>query len=332
MILQSHLRAADEKTTIPTIKVETAHIKGPGKIYIYNDRLAFKNPDGPQCIFDPTKLRRIYAYGHVQFTTYALLKLKELGAEYCLHSATGHKFHARLSWNNNANIRLRIKQHAVSNSYDFRLCVSKEIVTQKISSQLDDWRHYQRQGKARSCMLRDHLKKSLTNITNAEELEELRGLEGSAGALWFLFLREQLIHDWRFERRSRRPARDPVNALLSLGYTLLINQMTAAIESRGLEPYLGIYHSFRSGRMSLACDLVEPLRSPAVERWVIASCNEGIISDDDFIYDNAKCQLSGGAFTNVISSWQSHVEGMGLRERTETLISDFVEKMLKWRC
>ena len=73
---------------------------------------------------------------------------------------------------------------------------------------------------------------------------------------------------WRFVQRVRRPPTDPVNALLSLGYTWVLTRTVARCEAAGLEVNLGGLHDYRPGRPSLACDLMEPLRVPAVDRWV----------------------------------------------------------------
>src|SRR4051794_19751513 len=104
---------------------------------------------------------------------------------------------------------------------------------------------------------------SLPGATNADQV---RGFEGAASAAWFAFLGGLFEPPWSFRARARRPPTDPVNALLSLGYTWLLNRMNARAEAAGYEIYLGGLHEYRAGRPSLGCDLIESLRIPAVDR------------------------------------------------------------------
>lgn len=95
---------------------------------------------------------------------------------------------------------------------------------------------------------------------SAAEAETLLGLEGAASRAYFEFLRHLFAESWAFEGRNKRPPRDPVNALLSLSYSLLTNECARALQVAGLDPAYGVYHSVHYGRPSLACDLVELFR------------------------------------------------------------------------
>ena len=122
---------------------------------------------------------------------------------------------------------------------------------------------------------------SLPLIASCEDPAQLLGLEGEAAKLYFgvfnhLILQQQ--SDFRFTSRSRRPPLDNINALLSFAYTLLTRDCTAALESAGLDPYIGFMHRPRPGRRSLALDLMEELRAVYADRFVLSCVNRKIIT------------------------------------------------------
>ena len=122
---------------------------------------------------------------------------------------------------------------------------------------------------------------SLPLIASCEDPAQLLGLEGEAAKLYFgvfdhLVLQQQ--SDFRFTSRSRRPPLDNINALLSFAYTLLTRDCTAALESAGLDPYIGFMHRPRPGRRSLALDLMEELRAVYADRFVLSCVNRKIIT------------------------------------------------------
>jgi len=108
------------------------------------------------------------------------------------------------------------------------------------------------------------------------------GLEGAAAKAYFRGFGMLVKKEFTFERRTRRPPKDPVNALLSLGYTLLFNEMLSAVESLGFDPYLGFLHEVEYGRPSLAVDMVEEFRF-LIEGLTLTLINKEILSRDDFI-------------------------------------------------
>jgi CRISPR-associated endonuclease Cas1 len=120
-------------------------------------------------------------------------------------------------------------------------------------------------------------------------MEELLGIEGNAAAICFahfsqLLKPEQGSPAFDFTTRNRRPPRDPVNALLSFAYTLLVRTITVAVSAVGLDPYRGFYHQPRYGRPALALDLMEPFRPLIAESTVIQTINNGEVHVDDFVH------------------------------------------------
>ncbi len=142
-------------------------------------------------------------------------------------------------------------------------------------------------------------------------MNELRGLEGGAARAYFTIFQSAFDADWRFERRTRRPPRDPVNALLSLGYTMLGNSIAAALEIMGLDPYVGYFHELKPGRPALALDLLEEFRAPFVDSLVMSLVNRNVFSREDFFCDpnrNNGIYLVKKAFKEFLHAFSDRLE------------------------
>lgn len=147
----------------------------------------------------------------------------------------------------------------------------------------------------------------IAKVYKAKNIEEVIGIEGNCARAYFSIF-DKLITNTRvmfsFELRTKRPPLDPVNALLSFVYTLATAEFAAALETVGLDSYIGFCHALRSGRNSLACDMVEEVRC-IVERFVITLLNLQVISERDF-----EKQVSGAVWLNddgrkkVLTKWQ----------------------------
>lgn len=146
------------------------------------------------------------------------------------------------------------------------------------------------------------------------DLASLRGVEGRAAAIYFDALSQYLPESLGFDGRNRRPPKDPVNAMLSLGYTLLHSDAVLACYGAGLDPYLGFYHSLDFGRESLACDLIEPLR-PLLDYWVIRCFQQRVVRIEHFSTTQEGCLLGKTgrvqfyqAFEKVANDWRKILE------------------------
>lgn len=131
----------------------------------------------------------------------------------------------------------------------------------------------------------DQMLRSLTNLENAENRSELMGIEGIAAKAYFGEFSQMILRNedvFAFDGRSRRPPLDPVNAMLSFAYTLLGNEIAGALETVGLDPAVGYLHTVRPGRASLALDLLEELRAPLADRFVVTQINLGFLQKKTF--------------------------------------------------
>jgi len=140
------------------------------------------------------------------------------------------------------------------------------------------------------------------------EVDSVRGIEGEAAREYFGVFNSLILHqkpEFTFRTRQRRPPPDPVNALLSFFYTLLAHECSAALESVGLDPYVGFLHSDRPGRASLALDLMEELRPVIVDRFVLSMINRKQVQIGDFqLLETGACVLKDDSRRAALKVWQ----------------------------
>jgi len=135
------------------------------------------------------------------------------------------------------------------------------------------------------------------------------GIEGDAARRYFHALGMGFSGSIAFSGRKRRPAPDPANALLSFGYVLLANMIASMIEARGLDPYLGMLHTVRSGRPSMALDLMEEFRHPVVDRFVLRVCNLKRFTPNDFEDCGDKgVRLTRDGLRRYFRAWEAYLD------------------------
>ena len=170
------------------------------------------------------------------------------------------------------------------------------------------------------------LAQALPAVAACEELETLRGLEGEAAQRYFSAFDELILQnkaEFAFHGRSRRPPLDKVNALLSFCYTLLANDCAAALESAGLDAYVGFLHHDRPGRVSLALDLMEELRCVLADRFVVTLINSRGILPQHFIQkENGAVLLTEEGRKRFLTAWQER--------KREIITHPFLEEKLPW--
>jgi CRISPR-associated protein Cas1 len=288
------------------VATPVAHLVGPGKLRVINGWLAFVTGKDDAIRLDPAALRRVYCFGDVGVTDEAFRLLFAHDVEVSWLTPGGTRCRGRLVRADAPRTALRILQHQAFLDERVKTELARRVVAEKIASQARAARHYQRQGHAEAGPLLARLRALEGQCAAAPTADVLRGGEGAASAAWFELLGTLLRPPWEFRQRQRRPPPDPVNALLSLGYTWLLTRTVARVEAAGLESALGALHEYRAGRPSLACDLKEPLRVPAVDRWVVVVCNGGQLSPADFHEEKGGVRLQEGAFGRMLTSWQRH--------------------------
>lgn len=174
------------------------------------------------------------------------------------------------------------------------------------------------------------LQSALQRLDDADSPDSLRGIEGAAARQWFDAMGNLLPEKWQFSGRNRRPPRDPVNALLSLGYTLLFSEIRKTVLERGLDPCLGFLHAPHPGRDSLVLDLMEPFR-PGVDAFAL-NLTDGILTPADFTTGAQEgCRLSKEgrsifyqAWEEARETWPLFPESTSLATTARNLVNDFV--------
>ncbi len=252
--------------------------------------------------------------GAVQITTQAVQELCREEKPICYFSQGGW-FYGVTTGLGTKNVFLRRAQFRLAEEEWFCLRLARKLVASKIRNQ-------------RTMLLRNHIeppeldlremKRLIGRAEAAKSLDELLGLEGWAARIYFgLFagmvkrerdgeVEQGLSFD--FASRNRRPPRDPVNALLSLGYSLLVKDLTVACYAVGFDPMIGFYHQPRHGRPALALDLMEPLRPLIADSAVLSAVNTKMVSERDFVTAGQAVSLTPGGRKGFFRAYESRME------------------------
>ena len=233
----------------------------------------------------------------------------ENGISLSFHSDNG-KFYGRINGPVNGNVLLRKKQYHYIDAAE-----SVDIVRNVLSGKFFNSRNLiLKSARGTTDDKADILRKAAQIISEQAELldqsdsiDNMRGIEGAVASVYFQAFDAMLKteeNEMRFEKRSRRPPENRVNALLSFAYMLLKNDMQSALESVGLDPAAGYLHTLRPGRPSLALDIMEELRSPLCDRFVISFINLKQIKAKDFNTGDGVYKLSDDARRLIIKEWQ----------------------------
>jgi CRISPR-associated protein Cas1 len=224
---------------------------------------------------------QVVLVGPVGATTPALRALLRAEVPLLLVRRTG-RLAGRLLPPTPRNLPLRQAQYRRNEDDAFALDVARAIVAGKLRNQrVMALRILRRRDEADRGPM-EGIYQAEERVGRAGDLEELLGLEGSGARAYFRILRQAFEADWGFTDRNRRPPRDPVNALLSLGYTMLGEALMTALEAAGLDPYLGFFHTETYGRPALALDLVEEFRAPFADSLAMSLINRQLLAPEDF--------------------------------------------------
>ena len=241
------------------------------------------------------------------------------------------KFLARVTGPVKGNVVLRAQQYESSCDEIQSLKIAKNCISGKVYN--GRW--------VLERALRDHsmqidtekvknasvlLKNSLKYIQACQSADELRGYEGEAAKIYFSVFNELILQqkrDFSFSGRNKRPPMDNVNALLSFVYTLLTNTMASALETVGLDPYVGYLHTLRPGRVSLALDLIEELRPVLADRFVLSLINRKIVNNKGFKkQENGAVLMDDDTRRSILNEWQN--------KKKENLSHPYLQEKVEW--
>lgn len=230
-------------------------------------------------------LKKLILVGHASLSGAVLDFLIRNRIETVFLTPTG-RYRARLAIDEHRHVSLRMNQYTKLSDKTYAARVAGFIVQGKIENMYRLLLLRARQYDAETLRIAAARIKSLSAcIQEHSPMEYVRGIEGVTGNIYFNAFPKFIINEgFSFTGRNRRPPLDPINAMLSFVYTLLINEVQSAIKTCGLDPYLGALHEISYGRPSLACDLVEEYRTYLGDRMVLGLVNKRLVKPDDFIY------------------------------------------------
>ncbi len=241
------------------------------------------------------------------------------------------KFLARVVGEMHGNVTLRKAQYRISDSVFESNDIARNFIIGKIYNA-----RWVVERATRDYSIRldvDKLKavskalaNSIKSVEQSEDLEQLRGFEGEAASQYFSVFDDLILQQkesFYFHCRNKRPPLDNVNAMLSFIYTLLAHDVVAALETVGLDPYVGFLHRDRPGRVSLALDMMEELRSVYADRFVISLINKREVNANGFIQkENGAVIMDDDTRKTLLKAWQG--------KKQEIITHPFLREKIEW--
>ena len=247
--------------------------------------------------------------GNAQVTTQALQELMRRGIP-VIYMSTGGWFYGMALGPMNRNIDLRLHQYDTARNSKSALALSRQFIIGKVQNCRTLLRR--NAGDKVSKELKE-LMEATKNAAAAENTSTLLGIEGNAARIYFskfdkMIKKDVMGNSFSFQSRNRRPPKDPVNALLSLSYSLLAKDLTVMCTAAGLDPFLGFFHKPRYGRPSLALDLMEEFRPLIADSTTLNAINNGIVSTTDFVYGRTGINLKSSARRKFILVYERRMD------------------------
>ena len=251
------------------------------KLRIENRHLLVERDGEPLASLPLGQVSQVVLFGNIGLTTPAMHALLAHSVEVVLLSQDG-AFLGRILGEMTPHVPLRRAQYRRLDQPGFALEVAKGFVRAKLGHQKALLqRHNRQQPHPDISAAVAAITREIEDIPRKTALSSLLGLEGAATAAYFRGYRRLFTSEWRFQDRNRRPPRDPVNVLLSLGYTLLASITQGAVQAAGLDPYAGFLHEVAYNRPALALDIMEEFR-PVVDGVALWACRSRQLTPADF--------------------------------------------------
>jgi len=229
------------------------------------------------------KVEQIVIFGNSMMTTPTIA--------YCLLSSRGN-FYGQLESFSCDNVLLQKEQFLKAADGVFSLNLAKTFVCGKIKNcRVLIQRRTRKDSSLEHEKSEAKLAEMLKKIPDAQTLEELNGYEGASASVYFAVYRQLFKYDMGFSKRVRRPPTDPINSLLSFGYTMLFQNAYSMVRTKGLNPHVGFIHQMHPGHPALVSDLIEEFRAPVVDSLVLYLINSKILTQSDFFTSKEKGEM-----------------------------------------
>ncbi|MDO9263640.1 MAG: CRISPR-associated endonuclease Cas1 [Desulfosalsimonadaceae bacterium] len=228
------------------------------------------------------RVQGVLVFGNVQITTQAMRLMLESGVEMALFSGSGRLL-GQITSPFPKNITLRQSQYARAGDPAFVSDFAAIIVRAKIQNCLELIREFSHNHPETDLTAeKDQLESTIRSVEARPDVDSLLGLEGASARAYFSSFAKMIRTGFTFTGREKHPPPDPVNALLSLGYTMAFNEISSLLDGIGFDPFLGFFHQPRYGHAGLASDLCEEFRAPLTDRLTLYLINNRIIQPEDF--------------------------------------------------
>lgn len=285
-------------------------------------------------------LEGIITFGYTGASPALMGKCVKEGVSLVFMSGSG-RFLARAEGEVSGNVLLRRQQYRFADTPKISLEIARIMIAGKLFN--SRWvlertvrDHELRVDKDKFKQKSEFIQNSITKAMNAVDMDELRGIEGEAASVYFSVFDDMILQqkeDFFFNTRSKRPPLDRVNALLSFAYSFVTGMCTSALESVGLDPYVGFMHTDRPGRRSLALDLIEEFRALMCDRFVLMLINKRMINAKDFEQrEDGAVLLTDNGRKTFIAAWQSRkhdeIKHPFLNEKVEWGLLPYVQALL----
>lgn len=308
-------------------------------LFCRNENVCIRIGENEKLCVPALTIDSIVCFGKMTVSTPLLEYCGEHGISVTFVSETG-RFMGRFYGPVSGNVLLRKRQYESMQDEKFCRQLVQSILLAKLRNSKMVLMRASRSEKAsvdKQKLLHgvEQLSQAVENLLLCEDIDSMRGVEGAAATVYFARFDDMLNGNsggFRFESRSRRPPRNEVNAALSFTYMLLTSLTQSAMETVGLDPAAGYLHTLRPGRASFALDLVEELRAPLCDRFVLSLFNKGQLSSADFDRDEEAVLLNERGRRTLLSNWQRRKQEIILHpflgEKVQIGMIPYVQAML----
>ncbi len=305
------------------IKTQGARIVKEGR------HLLVKKGDGIYNTLFTYKLKQLLLFGNIEITHSALCQLMRYNIDTVFLTRYG-RYLGRLEPPESKNVFLHKKQYLLLDKPQFSLNIARSIVAGKLSNMATLLLRIKRTRKQFFAGdLAQNIQKLLPKLAKADNIDSVRGYEGRGSAIFFKGFPYGFIENTDFRKRVRRPPTDPVNSVLSLLYTFLMNRVYAAVRIAGLNPYPGFLHSIDYGRYSLVLDLMEEFRTIVADTLTLSLFNLKILQKDDFYIEKPMENLYNFNEANNIADVSKDSIGLISMNESETSEFDLPEQKIE---
>lgn len=253
---------------------------------------------------------------------------RNIGLAFCTPKG---RFLARSVGESNGNVLLRREQYRIADDPQRSCRIARTMIFGKLSNSASSIQRTLRDHAPRVVNLgledaAQKIREQLPQVLDSSDMNVLRGLEGVAAAAYFGVFDHLLLNrkeDFFFRGRNRRPPLDRVNAMLSFAYSLLSHDCASALESVGLDSYVGFFHRDRPGKMSLALDIMEELRPCMADRFVLTMVNNRMMNPNDFLtQESGAVLLTDDGRKKFLKAWQER--------KRDTLTHPYLNEKMSW--